>query len=86
MGSWEDVPDRDGLDVGYQSTTVSFLAKIYRDNQDPELLKRVLPVCKLLTHFFYPNGHFAGMMGCRQTLPPELEREFVVVEFALPGK
>jgi len=58
----------DGLDVGYQSTTVSFLGKIYRDTKDPKLLERVEPVCEFLTHFFYPNGHFAGAMGCRQTL------------------
>ena len=26
------------------------------------------------------------MLGCRNTLPPELQREFVVLDFALPGK
>ena len=32
------------------------------------------------------NGCVLIVVGCRQVLPPELEREFVVLDFALPGK
>jgi hypothetical protein len=32
------------------------------------------------------KGKTLVILGCRFTLPPELAREFVVVEFALPGK
>jgi RHS repeat-associated protein len=32
------------------------------------------------------KGKVLVILGCRFTLPPELAREFVVVEFALPGK
>src|SRR5439155_2759676 len=32
------------------------------------------------------KGKTLVVLGCRQALPPELQREFAVVEFALPGK
>ena len=32
------------------------------------------------------QGRTLVVVGCRQVLPPELEREFVVLDFALPGK
>ena len=32
------------------------------------------------------QGRTLIVVGCRQILPPELEREFVVLDFALPGK
>ncbi|NLE61962.1 MAG: AAA family ATPase [Planctomycetes bacterium] len=32
------------------------------------------------------QGRTLVVVGCRQILPPELEREFVVLDFALPGK
>ncbi len=32
------------------------------------------------------QGRVILVVGCRQVLPPELEREFVVLDFALPGK
>ena len=32
------------------------------------------------------KGRTLVLVGCRQVLPPELEREFVVIDFALPGK
>ncbi len=32
------------------------------------------------------RGRTLVIVGCRQVLPPELEREFVVLDFALPGK
>jgi ATP-dependent 26S proteasome regulatory subunit len=32
------------------------------------------------------KGRVLVVLGCRQVLPPELEREFVVLDFGLPGK
>jgi AAA+ superfamily predicted ATPase len=32
------------------------------------------------------NGKTVAVLGCRLKLPPELEREFTVVDFALPGE
>ena len=32
------------------------------------------------------KGRVLVILGCRQVLPPELEREFVVLDFMLPGK
>jgi len=32
------------------------------------------------------NGKCVVILGCRRTLPPELEREFVTVDLKLPGK
>lgn len=32
------------------------------------------------------QGRVIIVVGCRRVLPPELEREFVVLDFALPGK
>ena len=32
------------------------------------------------------HGRVLVVVACRQVLPPELEREFVVLDFALPGK
>ena len=31
------------------------------------------------------KGHTLAVLGCRLKLPPELEREFIVVDFTLPG-
>jgi hypothetical protein len=32
------------------------------------------------------RGRVLFVLGCRQVLPPELEREFVLLDFGLPGK
>jgi hypothetical protein len=32
------------------------------------------------------KGRVLVILGCRQVLPPELEREFVLLDFGLPGK
>ncbi len=65
----------DGADPGYLSATVSFLGKIYkhrheypiiaRDARMREVLERAVNFC---AYFVYPNGHYAGTAGSRQTL------------------
>ncbi len=55
---------------------------LFLEDNNPVLigqLKEVLRVGKT-------KGKVLMPVGCRQTLPPELAREFVVVEFALPCK
>lgn len=58
----------DGADLGYLSATVSFLSKLQKLYQD----ERCDAVCRkaidFAAYFAYPNGHYAGSMGSRQTL------------------
>ncbi len=58
----------DGIDPGYLSATVSFLAKIYQTNPDPRLLKVMKASVEKCSYFAYPNGFYAGSMGSRNTL------------------
>jgi hypothetical protein len=65
----------DGADPGYLSATVSFLGKIYkhrqqypivaRDAKMRQVMERAVAFC---SYFAYPNGHYAGTAGSRQTL------------------
>ena len=58
----------DGTDLGYLSATVSFLAKLhrlYRDDRTEQVCQRAI---EFASYFVYPNGHYAGSMGSRQTL------------------
>lgn len=57
----------DGVDPGYLSATVSFLAKIWRDSQEPELARVLQESVTYLSHFVYPDGSFAGTLGSRNT-------------------
>ncbi len=58
----------DGVDPGYLSATVSFLAKIYQDNPDPAILEVIERAVAFSSYFVYPNGFYAGSMGSRNTL------------------
>jgi len=58
----------DGIDPGYLSATVSFLGKIYQDNQDPEILEVCQQSIEMCSYFAYPNRFYAGSMGSRNTL------------------
>lgn len=58
----------DGADLGYLSATVSFLAKLhklYQDERTEEVCRRAI---EFAAYFAYPNKHYAGSMGSRQTL------------------
>lgn len=58
----------DGADLGYLSATVSFLAKLqklYKDERLDAVCRRAI---EFASYFAYPNGHYAGSMGSRQTL------------------
>jgi len=58
----------DGIDPGYLSATVSFLAKIYQDNKDPRLLEVIRDSVEMSSYFAYPNGFYGGSLGSRNTL------------------
>jgi hypothetical protein len=58
----------DGIDPGYLSATVSFLGKIYKDNQDPDIERVCNASIKTCSYFVYPNGFYAGSAGSRNTL------------------
>ena len=58
----------DGVDPGYLSATVSFLAKIYQTNPDPDILEVLRQSVEFCSYFVYPNGFYAGSLGSRNTL------------------
>ncbi len=58
----------DGTDLGYLSATVSFLSKLhklYKDERTEEVCRKAVDFA---SYFAYPNLHYAGSMGSRQTL------------------
>jgi hypothetical protein len=57
----------DGVDPGYLSATVSFLAKIYKANADPDIFEVLRQSVEFCSYFVYPNGFYAGSMGSRNT-------------------
>lgn len=59
----------DGADLGYLSATVSFLGKLRLRGYTDERVERVIDrAVEYSSHFVYPDGHYAGTLGSRQTL------------------
>jgi len=58
----------DGVDPGYLSATVSFLAKIYKTKPDPEIFEVLKQTVECCSYFAYPNGFYGGSAGSRNTL------------------
>lgn len=59
----------DGADLGYLSATVSFLGKLRLRGYTDERVERVIErAVEFSSHFVYPDGHYAGTLGSRQTL------------------
>jgi hypothetical protein len=58
----------DGVDPGYLSATVSFLAKVYQTHSSLEMLDVLKSAVEMTSYFVYPNGYYGGSMGSRQTL------------------
>jgi len=58
----------DGVDPGYLSATVSFLAKIYQTHPDPEIFQVLERSVEFCSYFAYPNKFYAGSVGSRNTL------------------
>jgi len=57
----------DGADLGYLTTTISFLAKIYRQNRSQRLLHSLERAIDFASYFVYPDGSFGGTLGSRHT-------------------
>jgi len=57
----------DGVDPGYLSATISFLAKIYEDNQDRDIFEVLRQSVEFCSYFVYPNGFYGGSLGSRNT-------------------
>lgn len=55
---------------------------LFLDSPNPVLVRTLKDVLRAGK----TKGKALVVLACRQMLPPELEREFVVVEFALPGR
>lgn len=58
----------DGVDPGYLSATVSFLAKVYPAHPDPKMLEVLRQSVEFCSYFVYPDGSYAGSLGSRNTL------------------
>ena len=54
---------------------------VFLDDPNPMLLRQL----KDQLRAGKTKGHTLALLGCRLKLPPELEREFIVVDFTLPG-
>ncbi len=55
---------------------------LFFDDPNPMLLRQL----KDQLRAGKTKGHTLTVLGCRLQLPPELEREFIVVDFSLPGR
>lgn len=58
----------DGADIGYLSASVSFFAKIDQIAPDEKISKVIEKAVEFSSYFCYPDGHFAGTLGSRNTL------------------
>jgi len=58
----------DGVDPGYLSASVSFLAKIYENYSDPDILSVLRQSVEYCSYFVYPNNFYGGSLGSRNTL------------------
>jgi hypothetical protein len=57
----------DGSDPGYQTATLSFLARLHRLTNEPDLLRLAEIQLGFIEIFFYPDGTFARGIGSRST-------------------
>ncbi|MBU1069758.1 hypothetical protein KJ975_09360 [Myxococcota bacterium] len=57
----------DGVDPGYLSATVTFLARLDQARPDPVLLDVAKKAIDFTKYFVYPDGHYGGTLGSRET-------------------
>ncbi len=58
----------DGVDPGYLTTTISFLAKTWLYYQNEDLRDFIERAIEFSAHFVFPDGSYGGSVGSRQTL------------------
>lgn len=56
-----------GADPGYQTCTISFLAKLRQKTGDPRLTPVLQRAAEFAAHFGHPDGSYAGEYGSRNT-------------------
>lgn len=52
-----------GFDPGIQTYTLTYIARIYKDNKDSLLRKFLNESIEFLSYFAYPDGYFGGSIG-----------------------
>jgi len=57
----------DGPDLGYLTTTISFLAKYFQINPQESILKRLEKAINFASYFVFPDGTYGGVIGSRNT-------------------
>lgn len=60
--------ESDGIDPGFLSDTISFLAKIYKTNPDRQIRKVIKESVEFSSYFAFPNGFYSGSLGSRNAL------------------
>jgi len=57
----------DGVDPGYLSATVTFLTRLGQARPDPVLADVAKKAVQFTKYFVYPDGHYGGTLGSRET-------------------
>jgi len=57
----------EGCDPGYQTLTISCLARLYQMRPDPRLKEAIVKAVNLAAHFIHPDGSYGGEYGSRNT-------------------
>jgi hypothetical protein len=69
--SWQDnegwFQEYEGADPGYQTCTISFLAKLRQKTGDAKLTGPLQSAAKFAAHFMHPDGSYGGEYGSRNT-------------------
>jgi hypothetical protein len=60
-------PEYEGFDPGYDTLTLSCLARLQQTNPRPELENAIRASVSLLSQFVHPDGSFGGEYGSRNT-------------------
>ena len=73
----------DGLFSRQEPQTVVLLRdlQLHMDHSDPMLTRRIKDILRVAK----ANGHTLILLGCRLTLPPELDHEITRIDMDLPG-
>lgn len=60
-------PEYDGFDPGYDTLTLSCLARLHQASPRPELASAITASVRLLANFVHPDGSFGGEYGSRNS-------------------
>ena len=60
-------PEYEAFDPGYDTLTLSCLARLHQDEPNERLAEAIRSSVSLLAHFVHPDGSFGGAYGSRNT-------------------